>query len=244
MAEIGIGLDDIRGQALARVADESMRREARTRQEAAERDREAREWRRSANRLERYLDDRADADRRREQDDQRSQAMVDAEERRQIQVRFDSLLTDAFGERAPAPAADDDPQAYRRRLMRGLRDRLGEDDIRPVSSGSPTRIRDLAALRINSTLQGPALDIIERDLASAARVQGEKPAWSTLPPEGFIERTRVDDMGHKRTEFLGRSSFIAEMKPPVRHVRAFVDLANRMAMVPIRGGTYRSERLD
>ena len=121
MAEVVAGLSGVREQMLARVADAAIEREARTRAEAAERDREAAAWRRSANRLEAYLDERADEQQRRELDDRRSQAMIDAEERRQIQVRFDSLLTDAFGERAPPPAADDDPTAYRRRLMRNLR---------------------------------------------------------------------------------------------------------------------------
>jgi hypothetical protein len=181
-------------------------RMARERADARARDAELDAWRQSADRLDSYLEQRESERQRIERDDRRSQVQLDAAERREVQVRFDGLLSDCWGERARAPASDEAPTSYRRSLLREVRDRLGRDDSRPVRPGAPTRIGDLAALPLKG-LSGQPLDLIERDLIDAAKVQSTRPWPSTLPPAGeFQTITRTDEQGHKRIEHYGRES--------------------------------------
>ena len=62
-------------------------------------------------------------------------------------------------------------------------------------------------------------------LLDAAVAEGDKPSFANLPKDGsMVTRVRVDpDSGHRRTEYFGRRSFIADLSMEPKRVVRIVD---------------------
>jgi hypothetical protein len=170
-------------------------------------------------RLESYEADQRRAD----EADQRSQAMVDAEKRVELQARFDPIFQ-SYGERAPMPAADDSPVSYHRQLLRQVQQRLSPADDRKLPSANSVTVGEIARLPV-SDLTRTAREAFGPMFEEAAAVQAKKPHVSTLPPEGqFVTRHVVDNMtGQHAIEYHGRRSFIADMNRPGRRVERLMN---------------------
>jgi hypothetical protein len=173
-------------------------------------------------RLAEMVNRRADAEERDLEADARSQAMIDAERRVELQARFDPVFQ-PYGERAPMPAADDSPVSYHRHLLRQVQQRLSPADDRKLS-GTTTTVGDIARLPVGD-LTRTTREAFGPMFEEAAAVQAKKPHVSTLPPEGqFVTRHVVDDMtGQHAIEYHGRRSFIADMNRPGRRVERLMN---------------------
>jgi hypothetical protein len=148
----------------------------------------------------------------------RSQAMSDAQANADTRARYQPVF-EQYGEQPPAPVAGDAPEAYRRHMMRLVRDKLSGWDERPINSyGAP--VSSMAMMSgIDRRLSGQALDNIEDTMLQAAKVQADVPHVSTLPENGDqVSRRRVDAAGKVSTEWFGRESFIKRMSTPGRKV--------------------------
>ena len=165
---------------------------------------------------------RDEQDRRKLVDERRAQRFLDAEARQATQTRYDDVLRE-YGERAPAPVADEAPMDYQFRLMKTVKGKLARADERPVRSGATTQVGQLARLKL-SDLSDNLLQTLEPDLISAARVQADVPHFDTLPPAGqFVERARTDHKtGERKVEFYGRESFIRSMGTAGRRVARLI----------------------
>ena len=173
----------------------------------------------TTSRLDAYLAERAEQERRREQDDRRSQEQIDAQTRRDLQIKYDSVF-EKFEERAPAPEADQSPASYQRHLMRTVQRKLSPADERVLSNGT-TQIGDLARAPVGEMTRS-VREMFEPQFFEAGMRQAEHPHVSTLPPEGFVERVRVDEnTGVKERLFFGRNSFIKDFSEPGKHVVGF-----------------------
>jgi hypothetical protein len=141
--------------------------------------------------------------------ERREQAHRHAESRRKWQAAYDDSYR-LFGERTPDASADEYPGDYRRRLFKGLQDKLD-----PAC--------DLAGIN-GDELNGEQLAKFEPDLFEAALAEAENPSLANLPRDGsLIERHRMDSRSGARTvTFHGRRSFIADMGTPPRRVVAFL----------------------
>jgi hypothetical protein len=134
-----------------------------------------------------------------------------AEQRRQIQVTYADAFA-SFGTDVPAPADDEGPSAYRRRLYNRLARRLP----------SGHELADVRADDLGS--QAVVFDNFETALLKAAEQEGLKPSFSNLPSDGtLVARQRVGDMGEKSTEYYGTRSFIADLSRPAQRVVRIVD---------------------
>ena len=111
----------------------------------------------------------------------------------------------AFGTQVPAPADDERPSAYRRRLFERLRRKLPSN-------------HDLANIRADELPSGDVYVEFERRVIEAARAEGAQPSVENLPDAGMISRTRSDDMNGKMIEWFGAESFIKDMSRPGRRV--------------------------
>ena len=132
-----------------------------------------------------------------------------AESRRVIAETYADAYA-SFGTEVPAPADDEAPSAYRRRLYNRLARKL------------PTN-HDLADLRADD-LGGSTLvfDNFEKLLLEAATAEGFKPSVDNLPSDGsLISRVRTDENNAKWTEYFGRQSFIKDLTRPGRRVSVF-----------------------
>jgi hypothetical protein len=149
----------------------------------------------------------------------RTRAQADAHANRQTQAVYQGVLS-AFNEQAPPPAMGMEPESYRRKLMRGLRAKLSEDDQRRLDSTAATVVGDLARMDgVDRRLRGPALDNIEALMLEAAAVQAKAPHPSTLPPAGeHVQRITENEAGQKQIEYHGRRSFIYDLTTPGRIV--------------------------
>lgn len=124
---------------------------------------------------------------------------------RVYQARADDAFA-PWGMRAPEPIIGEDPDHYRRRLLIEAKFQLPEDH----------EYRDLRIKRLPSDALAPYEDLIYPACKSAAKrpdfvAIGETREVTTVNPVN----------GHKEITFLGRESFIKEMKPPVRYVLGF-----------------------
>lgn len=174
----------------------------------------------TTSRVDAYLAEQVETERRRVEDDRRNQHQIDAAKRIDTQVRFDEALS-PFGERAPAPNAAADPADYRYDLMRLAKRKLGRDDDRPVPGFPHATVAELARQKL-SECNDSVLDVVEPMLLAAAKLQAEKPAYSTLPPAGeFVERYESDATGVRKTKFFGRESFIKDFSLPGKLVVGF-----------------------
>ena len=133
-----------------------------------------------------------------------AQARSDAEACREIGERYDPAFM-AHGTQTPQPIDDERPGKYQRRLFTRLQRRLPDSH----------RLADLDAYDLPLSV----LRNFEPTLIEAAMNEGNNPSPENLPEDGtMIARTRVDDMGQRRTEFYGRESFIKSMSRPGQRV--------------------------
>jgi hypothetical protein len=157
-------------------------------------------------RREREAQERADAKRMMAE---REQARADSERCREFQVKYDDAFR-GFGVATPPPVEGERPGAYRKRLYEHLRRRL--------PSG-----HDLATTRADDIPSSAATNF-ETMMISAAMREALKPSAENLPRDGsLVRRERVDDMGSRSIEFLGRESFIKSMGRPGGRVLRFLD---------------------
>lgn len=146
----------------------------------------------------------------------RQRQRANAEQRREIQSRYDSAFR-SFGTEVPAPVDDEAPSAYRSRLFNRLGRKLSPD-------------HELASIRADDLGNQPQVfDNFEEMIIAAAKAEGERPSQENLPPNGeIIARHRTDsDTGSKVTEFFGRESFIKDLTRPGRKVLRLIDPNSR-----------------
>jgi hypothetical protein len=174
-------------------------------------------------RLAEMINRRADVEQSEIDADQRTQAMLDAEKRVELQARFDPIFQ-SYGERAPMPAADDSPVSYHRHLLRQAQHKLSPSDERKLPSTSSVTVGDIARLPV-SEMTRSTREAFGPMFEEAASIQAAKPHVSTLPPAGeFVTRHVTDDMtGRKETQFFGRESFIKGMNRPGRRVERLMN---------------------
>ena len=150
----------------------------------------------------------------------RAQRARDAmHERREIAARYDDSFR-SFGTTVPEAADDESPVRYRARLFNRLARRLSPD-------------HDLASLRaddLGSVASASSLRV-QRVLLEGRRDAGARRRTENLPRyERNDSRTRVDDMGGRTTEFLGRELFIKSMGREGRRVSRIVDPTHGVAI--------------
>jgi hypothetical protein len=134
------------------------------------------------------------------------------------QAKFDQAF-EKFGERAPARIADESPAKYRRRMFASLKRKLPDDS-------------DLAAVDPHE-LGSDLIEKFENMLIEAAAKEAEEPSEGNLPDDVYdprARRERMDSMGQRRTEFLARTSFIAQMSRPGRRVLRIFDPTNERVL--------------
>jgi hypothetical protein len=147
----------------------------------------------------------------------------DADERLEYQTRFDSIFQ-PYGEQAPAPAADERPSAYHRRLMRTVQQRLSPSDERPVrradgvdaaTIGEIARIPIDDLTRTTRTMMSPLFE-------QAGQMQAAAPHPSTIKPGTLVERFKTDPKtGSRVIEFFG-DSFIKSFSQSPQRVTRFI----------------------
>jgi hypothetical protein len=127
------------------------------------------------------------------------------------QSRYDGAYRALGTSGAPARDEGEYPGDYRRRLMRGLQDKLPSDH--PWAGVDPDEL-DKSAI-------GP----VEQQVIDAAQQEAESPSPELLPrDDSLIARTRTDPQsGGRVTTFYGRRSFIADMGRPGRKVVRICD---------------------
>jgi hypothetical protein len=127
---------------------------------------------------------------------------------RQYQARADDALQ-PWGERAPAPVADESVDEYRVRLVKIVQKRLPEgDEYREMPMRRTQRQSPDAFKNFEDAIYPRARAAAER-LDSVA--QGEERAITHVDPIN----------GHKSVTFLRRDSFVTDFKAPIRYVRGF-----------------------
>ena len=137
-----------------------------------------------------------------------------AEQRRVITETYADAYA-SFGVEVPAPADDEAPSAYRRRLYNRLARKL------------PTN-HDLADLRADDLGSSSLVfDNFETLLLQAAKAEGFKPSYDNLPSDGsLIARVRTDENNAKWTEYFGKESFIKSLGREGRRVQRIVHPAH------------------
>jgi hypothetical protein len=128
---------------------------------------------------------------------------------RDYQERYDSAYRAHGFAGSPPPMADELPGDFRRRLARGLVDRL------PRSSR-------LSGLRMDDLDTG-SMNVFEPEILGAAQREGMNPSYEGRPDSVYdagAARVRVDPTtGQRTTEFFARRSFIADMSRGGQRVR-------------------------
>ena len=128
---------------------------------------------------------------------------------RQYQARADDALQ-PWGERAPAPVADESVDEYRVRLVKIVQKRLPEGD----------EYREMPMRRTQR--QSPeAFTNFENEIYPRARAAAERLDSVAHGEERAI--THVDPInGNKSVTFLRRDHFVTDFKAPIRYVRGFL----------------------
>jgi hypothetical protein len=111
----------------------------------------------------------------------------------------------------PQPAADEYPGDYRRRLFKGLLDKL------PLG-------RDLLGLDPNE-LDTHAIKAFELQLIDATKGEGENPTGSNIPEDlddPRARRERTDNMGRRFIEWKVKHSLIKDFSRPLLKVLRFI----------------------
>ena len=183
----------------------------------------------TTSRIDAFLAERAETERRRVEDDRRSQSQIDAATNRDIQARFDETLQ-LYGQRMDQPVVGEDPISYQRHAMVHLRRNLARDDDRKIDAYGTT-VGEVASIPIKS-LPDSVLANHERMLVAANQIQASAPALSTLPPAGqFMTITKTDPMnGAKEIRHYGKESFIKALSRPGRMVERIVDPVSRQVI--------------
>jgi hypothetical protein len=120
--------------------------------------------------------------------------MIDAQKRSDLQARFEDTFA-PYGERAPAPAADESPASFHKHLLRTVQKKLSPSDDRKLSETSSMTVGDFARIPMNRSV-GEGFDPLFHEVGA---LQAETPLVSTLPPAGeFVERHRRHDRGRKK----------------------------------------------
>jgi hypothetical protein len=127
------------------------------------------------------------------------------------QSRYDAAYRALGTSGAPARDEGEYPGDYRRRLMRGLQDKLPSDH--PWAGVDPDEL--------DKTAIGP----VEQQVIEAAGQEAENPSPELLPKDdSMIARTRTDPQsGGRIITWYGRKSFIHEMGRPARKVVRICD---------------------
>jgi hypothetical protein len=175
---------------------------------------------RSRERLDRFVDAKAAMEHRqwRQQERVRADALDEAriaqleqarkhvDSCRKHQARYDSAYRGLGTDGAPPPHDGEYPGDFRRRLMRGLQDKL------PASNQWANVDPD--------DLDKSAIGPIEAQVLEAAEAEGKNPSPENLPrDDSMIARVRTDPMsGARMTHFYGRESFIKSLSRPGRRV--------------------------
>ena len=130
---------------------------------------------------------------------------------RRHQERYDSAYRGLGLSGAPAPDAGEFGGDYRRRLMKGLQDKLSSSH--PFADVDP------------NDLNTAAIKAIEPQIIEAAEQEAAQPSPENLPrDDSMIARTRTDPMTNARvTNWYGRESFIKSMSRPARKVLRLID---------------------
>jgi hypothetical protein len=118
-----------------------------------------------------------------------------------------------FGEKAPARVADETPKRYRRKLFRGLQDKLPDG-------------HDL--IKVNADeLDSDIIDQFEQMLFEAVQRESETPSGSNLPDDVYDARAKHERTdaatGLRKIEFAAKESFIKSLSRPGRKVLRLVD---------------------
>jgi hypothetical protein len=111
--------------------------------------------------------------------DERERSKRDHEACRRHQIAYADGGYSAFGVQTPPPVSGEAPGDYRRRLFRGLQDRL--------SRGS--KLYDIDARRLESD----AIRAFEPQLFAESVREGAVPSWDNLPPFMGQSAARRDD---------------------------------------------------
>ena len=183
----------------------------------------------TTDRLDRWIAEREEQERRVREDDRRNQHQIDAATNRETQQRFDQVL-EQFGERMDPPVVGEDPVAYQRHAMVHLRRKLSRSDERPIDPLG-TSIGEIAAVPVKS-LPDSLLANHERMLVAANQIQAQAPHFETLPPAGqFMTITKTDPMtGAKEIKHFGKESFIKAMSRAGRRLERIVDPTTRQVI--------------
>jgi hypothetical protein len=180
------------------------------------------EHQRALDGLSQWLNRQDEQRRRQEQNDQRSQEMINAQAMNDMRVRYDPIF-ETFGQQTPQPSADDTPASFQKHLMRSVQQKLSPSDERRADASSPTTVADLAKVPLDN-LPRTARHAVESSLLSAAQLQAQNPHFSTLPPSGFVTRHNTDpETGKRVTSYFGRQSFIKDFSTPARRVHRILN---------------------
>lgn len=174
----------------------------------------------TTSRIDAFFAEQAETERRRVEDDRRSQAQIDAEANRQAQIKYDDQIFSRYDERCPMPQAEQSPASYARQLMRSMQKKLSPSDDRVLSSGATVaEIARAPVGEMNASLRA----LMEPQFFEAGLTQAEHPHVSTLPTDGsFAERVKVDEnTGVKERRFFRRESFIKDFTVPGKRVVGF-----------------------
>jgi hypothetical protein len=181
---------------------------------------------RSRDRLDKYLDFTV----RREMQARADEAADREAERRDKMSRWDAACArhqakyqdayDKWGMQAPARIADEAPGDYRRRLFKGLQDKLPlNDDLEGVDP---------------EELGSDVIAIMERQLLERVGEEGDNPTGTNLPDsvdDPRAKRERIDSATGKRTiEWKAKRSFIADMPVRVQRVVRFIDPVKKIVL--------------
>ncbi len=170
-------------------------------------------------RIDQYLAEQVEQERRRVEDDRRNDEQIAAETNRQAQIKYDEIFS-RYDERCPMPQAGERPASYQRLLMRTVQKKLSPSDERVLSNGTTT-VGEIARAPVGE-MPRSLRAMMEPQFFEAGTKQAERPHVSTLPPEGFVERVRVDEnTGVKKREFYGKNSFIRDFALPPKRVVGF-----------------------
>jgi hypothetical protein len=127
------------------------------------------------------------------------------------QAKYDAAY-EKWGMQTPQRVADEYPGDYRRRLFRGLQDRL------PIGH----KLADMDPGEMDT----PLIEAFEPQLLKEVGDEGENPTGSNLPRDVFDPRARRDvfddSLGRKVTVYKARESFIKSLGRPGRKLAAIL----------------------
>jgi hypothetical protein len=155
----------------------------------------------------------------REREERRAQSRKDAARCDAHQRRYDEAF-ELLGKKAAPPTAGDAPPDYRRRLFA-----LGQSML---PAGNELTTLDPEEI-------GPSEIIpLEKQLLEALAAEGKTPSGDNMaetPDDPRAKRERMDSAtGQRKTEWLARTSFIAQMSRPGRRVLRIFDPTNERVL--------------